>query len=248
MNELSNGLSIYVEDTDKTFHTLDDWGFALGNNNYISDPEMETNYIDVPYRDGLIDVSTAMTGRPVYKKRQLSFELGGKSERLFWDSLISRLRNNIHGRICQITLDNDPTHYWRGRVYLQNFDRFRELGTFTLNIPNAEPYKYNKLTSTDSWLWDPFNFLTDMITTANAWNISGSGTFSVPAGYMPTVPTFVVSNLVGSSISMTTGGQTYSLTSGSNKFPEVMVNGDNAVEFSFTGTAKVQIVYRGGSL
>lgn len=248
MSNLTYGISIYVEDTNKTYHTLDDWGFALGNNNYISDPEMETNYIDVPYRNGLIDASTALTGRPVYKKRKLSFNLGGERPRLSWDAVISRLRNNIHGRTCQLTLDNDPNYYWRGRVYLQDFDRFRGLGTFTLNVPNAEPYKYNKYSSTDPWLWDPFNFETDTITQQGAWTISGTGSHSVPAGHMPTCPTFIVSDLVGQSITMENNGNTYTLTTGSNKFPEVMVNGDTIETFDFTGTAKVQIVYRGGSL
>lgn len=249
MNELTNGISIYVEDTDKTYHTLNDWGFALGNNNYISNPEMETRYIDVPYRDGLIDASTAMTdGRPVYKKRQLAFSLGGVRERMAWDSVISNLRNRIHGRVCQLTLDNDPNFYWRGRVFLQDFDRSRGLGTFTLSVPNAEPYKYSKTTSSDPWLWDPFNFETDMITYTGAWDISGTGTFTVMSGFMPTCPTFVVSDLVGNSIAMAVNGQTFTLVSGSNKFPEVIVNGDEDVTFAFTGSAKVQIVYRTGSL
>ena len=164
MNELSNGISIYVEDTGKTYHTLNDWGFALGNNNYISEPEMETNYIDVPYRNGLIDASTAITGRPIYKKRQLSFALGGERPRMGWDAVISQIRNSIHGRTCRLTLDNDPNYYWRGRVFIQNFDRFRGLGTFNLNVPIAEPYKVSHYTSADPWLWDPFSFENGIIT------------------------------------------------------------------------------------
>lgn len=248
MNELSNGISIYVEDTNKTYHTLDDWEFALGNNNYISEPEMETNYIDVPYRNGLIDASTAITGRPIYKKRQLSFSLGGTRERMAWDSVISNIRNAIHGRTCRLTLDNDPSYFWRGRVFVQNFDRFRGLGTFVLSVPIAEPYKQSVRSSAEPWLWDPFNFLTDVITYQDAWNIVGSATIVVPWGWMPTVPTFVVSELTGPSISMTCNGVTYTLGSGSNKFPEILVGGDSDVSLAFSGTAKVQIVYRSGSL
>ena len=57
-DNLSIGISIIVEDTMQTYHTLEDWGLALGNNNYIGDPEMETTYITVPGRDGLIAGST----------------------------------------------------------------------------------------------------------------------------------------------------------------------------------------------
>ena len=43
MNELTYGIAIYVEDSGKTYHTLNDWDLALGNNNYIGDPEMPSD-------------------------------------------------------------------------------------------------------------------------------------------------------------------------------------------------------------
>lgn len=134
MNELTYGIAIYVEDSGKTYHTLNDWDLALGNNNYIGDPEMETTYIQVPGRSGLIDATEAISGRRIYKKRQLEFELGGIRDRLDWDSIISAFRNNVDGRVCRLTLDNDKSHYWRGRAYIKGFDRFRDLGTFTLAV------------------------------------------------------------------------------------------------------------------
>ena len=247
MNNLSIGITLYVEETGKTFHTLDDWQLALGNNNYIGEPEMETTYIQIPGRNGLIDASEAITGRRVFKKRPLAFELGGKNPRLNWDGIISKMRNEIHGRVCRITLDNDRAYYWRGRVFLEDFDRFRELGTFTLSVPNAEPYKYSLTTSAEPWLWDPFNFETGIITYIGAVTISGTETITIPAGYMPTSPEIVVSDLSGI-LTLDYGGQTYTLTTGTNKIPSILVGGDSDVDLTFTGDAKVQIVYRSGSL
>jgi len=247
MNNLSIGITLYVEETAKTFHTLDDWKLALGNNNYIGEPEMETTYIQIPGRNGLIDASEAITGRRVFKKRPLAFELGGKNPRLNWDGIISKMRNEIHGRVCRITLDNDRAYYWRGRVFLENFDRFRELGTFTLSVPNAEPYKYSLTTSAEPWLWDPFNFETGIITYIGAVTISGTRTITIPAGHMPTTPEIAVSDLSGT-LTLNYGGQTYTLTTGTNKIPSILVGGDSDVELTFTGDAKVQIVYRSGSL
>jgi len=247
MNNLSIGITLYVEETAKTFHTLDDWQLALGNNNYIGEPEMETTYIQIPGRNGLIDASEAITGRRVFKKRPLAFELGGKNPRLNWDGIISKMRNEIHGRVCRITLDNDRAYYWRGRVFLENFDRFRELGTFTLSVPNAEPYKYSLTSSAEPWLWDPFNFETGIITYIGAVTVSGTETITIPAGYMPTSPEIVVSDLSGT-LTLDYGGQTYTLTTGTNKIPSILVGGDADVALTFTGDAKVQIVYRSGSL
>lgn len=247
MNELTLGIKIYVEDTGKTFHTLNDWDYALGNNNYISEPEMETNYIDVPYRNGLIDASTVLTGRPIYKKRQLSFSLGGLHERNAWDSIMSNIRNNIHGRTCRLTLDNDPGFYWRGRVFVEKFDRSRKLGSFQLNVPQAEPYKYSINSSSEPWLWDPFNFETDMITYTGAYDVDGTETVTIYAGNMPVCPQIMVNDLVGT-LTVTVDGSSYPLTAGTNLVPEIIVGGDRDVELTFAGKAKVQIVYRNGSL
>lgn len=247
-NIMTNGITIYVEDTGKTYHTVDDWNLGLGNNNYIGDPEMETTYISIPGRDGLIDVSEAISGRRVYKKRELAFELGGIHPHWNWDATISGMRNNIEGRVCRLTLDNDAEYYWRGRVFIQGFDRFRSLGTFTLAVPNADPYKYDILSSTEPWLWDPFNFETGEIIQQEAHVIVGSDTITIPHGHMPITPDLVVSDKISGTFTVTFDGTTYELVTGSNKIPAIMVGGDDDVVLTFVGTATVQIVYRGGSL
>lgn len=248
MNELTYGISIYVEDSGKTYHTLDDWDLALGNNNYIGDPEMETTYIQVPGRTGLIDASEVISGRRIYKKRSLEFELGGIRDRLDWDGVISSFRNNIDGRICRLTLDNDKNYYWRGRTYIRGFDRFRDLGTFSLAVPTADPYKYSKTSSAEPWLWDPFNFETDMITYIGAITVIGSASVTIPHGHMATSPELVVSDMTSPSFTVTANGMTNPLTVGTNRVPSILVGGDADVELEFTGDAKVQIVYRSGSL
>lgn len=248
MNELTYGISIYVEDSGKTYHTLDDWDLALGNNNYIGDPEMETTYIQVPGRTGLIDATEVISGRRIYKKRSLEFELGGIRDRLDWDGVISSFRNNIDGRICRLTLDNDKNYYWRGRTYIRGFDRFRDLGTFSLAVPTADPYKYSKTSSAEPWLWDPFNFETDMITYIGAITVIGSASVIIPHGHMATSPELVVSDMTSPTFTVTANGMTYPLTVGTNRVPSILVGGDADVELEFTGDAKVQIVYRSGSL
>lgn len=248
MNELTNGATIIVISNDHEYHTLDDWGLAIGNTNYISEPEMETKYIDIPGRDGLLDVSETLSGRPIYKKREINIEVGGLRERKDWDAVISSMRNSIHGRDVKLIFDNDPSYYWKGRIFITNFERARRLGTFTLSIPEADPYKYNIQSSADPWLWDPFNFLTDSIHDYSSIQITGSGTVSIPSGFMPVTPTIMVSNILSTTFTVNYKGQTFSLISGSNYLPEIIVNAEDEVNLLFTGTAKVSIVYRGGSL
>ena len=248
MNALTYGISIYVEDSGKTYHTLNDWNLALGNNNYIGDPEMETTYIQVPGRNGLIDASEVISGRRIYTKRALSFELGGVNPRLNWDGIISGLRNNVNGRVCRLTIDNDTSYYWRGRVYINGFDRFRDLGTLKLDVPVADPYKYDVLSSADPWLWDPFNFETGVIIQQDAKVITGSGSITIPHGHMPTCPQFVVSSVISAPFTVVSEAKSYELTTGTNTIPAILVGGEDDVVLNFNGSATVQVVYRGGSL
>lgn len=248
MNELTYGVSIYVEENGNTYHTLDDWNLALGNNNYIGDPEMETTYIKVPGRTGLIDASEAISGRRVYQKRELEFELGGINNRLDWDGVISAFRNYIDGRICRLTIDNDKGYFWRGRVYVKGFDRFRDLGTFTLSVPTADPYKYSVTSSAEPWLWDPFNFNTDMVTYIGAVTVAGTASVTIPHGNMATTPEIVVSNKTSSTFTVEVDSVTYTLIAGTNKIPAILVGGADDVTLDFAGNATVQIVYRSGSL
>lgn len=244
MNELSNGILIEL-DNGKKYHTLDDWGLALGNNNYIAEPEQETWYINVPYKSGLIDLSESISGRRVFKQRGLAFSLGGKRQRHGWDTTISEMRNAIHGQKCKLTLDNDKEHYWVGRVYITEFDRFRDLGTFTLSVPQADPYKYNVLQSTDPWLWDPFNFQTGVIQSIGEITVNGTKNLTIPYGYMLIAPTFVCTNV--NNLTVTQNGRVYNLNNGSNRFPSLLVNGDETT-LTFNGIGNVTVVYRGGSL
>ena len=70
----------------------------------------------------------------------------------------------------------------------------------------------------------------------------------IPNGHMPTVPNFVVSDLVSEYIGLSVGGFTYKLYQGTNTIPEIIVGGFADVTLTFTGNGKVQCVYRSGSL
>lgn len=243
---LFNGCKFTVESTGDEFHTYEDWNLYITNTNCIGNPEQYTNYVEIPGRDGRLDMSEALTGRPVYLGRKLTIELSGARPKIMWDATVAYFRNKIDGRICHITFDNDVSYFWRGRVHIEDFESAMTLGKFTVKV-DAEPFKYSISQSSDPWIWDTFNFETDMITTVDAWDISGSATYTIPAGHMATSPVFMVSDIVGT-LTLAVDGITHNLISGSNRFPEVVVNGDTDTILSFSGTGKVQIVYRTGSL
>lgn len=246
--DLFNGVEITIEGTATKYHSYDDWDLYVTNTDYIKEPKQNTNYVAVPGRDGLLDLSDVVAGRPTYSGREIKIVLAGHRNKRLWDDVISTFRNHINGKICRLVFDNDVTHFWRGRIDIKDFKSALNYGTFTIDIPNADPYKYDVASSADPWLWDPFNFETGVIIQTHSTDIVGSGTITVPHGKMPTCPTIVVSNKVSGTFSLVYDGISYPLNVGNNKIPCVMVGGDQSVSLDFVGTATVQIVYRGGSL
>lgn len=132
-----------------TMNSLTDYGLAVGNTNYIGEPTMEEFYVDVP-GGGVIDLSDALTGRPVFKQRTISIEVGAMRYKDDWDREMSIFRNRYDGKVCKITFDNDQEWYWEGRVRITNFERTKSLGTFTI-VMTANPYKQKVIPIIDSY-------------------------------------------------------------------------------------------------
>ena len=248
-NAISNGATIIIASTGATYHTLNDWGLAIGNNNYIGDPVQHTDFITIKGRNGLLDISDALTGRPTYASREIAVNLGGMRSARAWDAIISDFRNHVEGKIIKLIFDNDPSYYWYGRCHIEGFDHMKSLGTFTLTIPNADPYKYNVQEFNEDWLWDSFNFETDYITEATEYTINGRLEVTLPAGSMPVSPTIIVTQ-INTFLKVQKYGEDriIDLTSGENKVYAITVNDEQESTLIFTGSGKLSINYRGGSL
>ena len=246
--DLFNGAKIQIEGTNISYHTFDDWGLYITNTDCIGAPVQYTKYIEIPGRNGLLDLSETISGRQIYTSRPIKINLSGARDKTTWDAALSILRNRVNGKVCRIIFDNDPAYYWHGRIDIKDFSSVLDLGSLTIDIPSADPYKYSIASSSEPWLWDPFNFETDVITYIGAITVVGSETVTIPYGHMATCPELVVSDKTSATFTVTVDGVTYSLSVGTNKIPSIMVGGDTDVEMTFTGDAKVQIVYRSGSL
>lgn len=246
-NVLTIAATITVVNTGKIINTLSDWKCAIGNNDYIGEPDVETYYIDVPGADGFLDGSEAISGRTVYKSREIDVLLGGKKPREDWDSFISKIRSQIHGKNVRITFSNDPAYFWTGRAYITEFDRTREIGQFHLKIPQADPYRYFLADSTEEWLWDTLDFENGVIENGSEITISGTGSYTIAAGDIAVVPILNVKSIGTGGLKVTGCGETYTLTLGRNRFPDFVVY-EKDVTLKFSGSGTLDIVYRRGSL
>lgn len=243
---LTLGATITVVKTGEEYRTLEDWGLAIGNNDYIGEPEIETSYVYIPGRSGFLDLSEVVGGRPIYSRREIKIKLAGKRERMRWDNDISSIRNKIHGQIVNIVFDNDQNWYWTGRAEVIGFDRFRELGEFEIRLENASPFKWAVADSQDNWLWDPFDFEDGVIPGMTSIDVDNE-TLNIPVGDLPINPIIIVNSLTSTTLQVAWDGNSETIThTGSYRFPNMWLYDNEAV--TFTGQANITIKYRSASL
>ena len=114
----------------------------------LSNPEQQTNFIEVPgRRGGLLDLSTALTdGEPVYNSRTLkaTFE-SSEGTRLEREARINTMLNTLDGYSMKIILPDDSTHYMVGRVTVKkNYNDDAHAAVEVSAV--CEPWRYNNTT------------------------------------------------------------------------------------------------------
>lgn len=121
-------------------HTYFDWGLMLTKAPEISSPEPKTHYVDIPGAHGAMDLTEALTGKVQYKNRKLSLEFTIRADRESWSALYSEILAELHGQLKEITLDDDPSHHYKGRVTVGDPVRENEHVTVKMTA-EVEPFK-----------------------------------------------------------------------------------------------------------
>ena len=148
--------------TGGSWNTRDDWGLALMTQPVFSLPPVKTHLIDLPGGNGVIDLTTAITGYPVYGNREGSFEFVAKGAQAQWQARLSQIAGLLHGQRVRIMLDDDPGWYREGRLSLNIGACVPQYGTVVIDY-SMEPYKWAERTTDEPWLWDPFSFVDGVI-------------------------------------------------------------------------------------
>ena len=223
-------MSIYLGATINTEHTLRDWKAAITNADIISVPEANTVILEVPGRNGNLDLSEALTGDVTYRNREIKLELASSVNLQTWYEKCLHIFNTYHGKTVTVTFDDDPDHYYTGRASVSDPQRVRNGGSFVFTV-NAEPFRYD--------VNETMVFLT---ASSGATSVTGTITNS---GRMPVCPTITTTK----ACQMVTGGITYSLLQGTQTIPAfILPQGDTTVQIQINGGGTVSFTFREGWL
>jgi hypothetical protein len=233
------------EDNGEKFSTLDN-GMILSDMS-IGDPAARTHGVTIPGKDGVLDLTEALGGI-YYENRtvELDFRIIDYTEKLF-HLTSSKMRNALDGRKMKIILGDDPDHYWMGRCAV-DVDRSGRYVSIVKVTVDADPYKYNVLSSYDPWEWDRFSFVDGVITQEADVTLTGS----VKTVKLPVDPTrcklVLWLNTGTAKARLSTDATWHTLASGSNSFPEIRLSNISESTLYLDGTGSVGIAYRIGSL
>lgn len=224
-------------------HSFRDFGLYPKSKMIVDPPEVREVYIEIAGADGDLDITEALIGRANYESREGKFEFT-VVDREKWDYIYSNIMNTIHGRKMRVVLDDDPHYYYYGRVKIDSFNTKKHTGTITVE-GYFEPYKKSLIANSEEWLWDPFNFETDVA--RDYENIFAPldeyVTVTVVGSRMPVTPVFNAEY----PMYMRFNGASYSLQAGRNRIPSIILE-DREYEFEFAGYSHISIEFEVGSL
>lgn len=221
----------------KDFYT--EFGCILASKT-ISAPKTQTKQVKVPLRDGTIDLTDALTDEAKFENRKIEIEFLCLTNQT--QAVVSRVENFCHGRKMQVIFDDDAAFYYYGLVSVDKPKTLRHGVSFTVTV-DAEPYKYDILSSAVDWEWDVFDFEEGIINETGALVVNGTRDVSLIIRRMRVFPEFIVS----APMTMTYDGVTYNLKAGTQKLYRVFFKeGENNLRF--TGNGTVSINYVGGQL
>lgn len=224
-------------------NTWDDWHLIPATRPLFNPPTVKTNYVDIPGGDGVIDLTTALAGRPVFSNRTGSWTFYVENGFKSWTALYSEIMVYLHGQKMRAVLEDDPDYYYEGRFSVNAWKSEKSWSQIVIDY-NVGPYKKTVNTTGEDWLWDPFNFETGVIRRYKDLPVKGTLDVTVVGNVMPSVPTIIVS---ASGFTVGFNGRTYSLTRGTNVIDDiVIVSGENVL--IFTGNGTVTVEHNGGTL
>ena len=209
----------------------------------VQPPEVRETYIDIAGKDGELDLSEVLTGYPTFGNRDAKFEFT-VIDRNRWDYVYTRLMSEIHGRKLYVIIDEDSKYYYTGRVKVNSFKSKKNTATIVVD-GYLDPYKVSLAATSERWLWDPFNFETDIARDYSDLVVDGSSTYTIIGSRMPVRPQFKAS---ASGMTVSIGGTSYNLStsySTPTNFPALR---DGEYQMTFSGNGTVSIRFAIGSL
>lgn len=130
---------IYINDTD----LQSEYGLLLANKE-ISVPERQLLTLEIPGRDGLLDITDQLYSEPKYRNRTIEVQfmnLRNVGNSMTWPELLTAISTEYHGELVQIQFSSDMDYYYVGRCSIE-FEEHGGNRGIAMKF-DCDPYKYS---------------------------------------------------------------------------------------------------------
>lgn len=215
-------------------HTQKDLGMYLFSKS-IGSPEVKSNKVDLVGADGSIDLTSAISDKPLYKNRKLSFTFGVLNPKTSWAKKYSDVLNKIHGRNMRVILDDDKSYYYTGLISVNEWKSDKTHGEIVVDC-DVEPYKKKLSASDEPWLWDTFSFI-DGIAQSSDYDVHIMRDVLILVQGSEVIPEFISD----SNMQIVYDGKSYQIGAETKKFYDLRLQaGLNSLRFMGNGNIKVR--------
>lgn len=233
-----------------THHSHKVFGLLRTARTVISPPEEKKHIVDNPGGNGNIDLSTSLTGVPLYHNRTITESFIIPFVRNKSEKILSKIYQLLDGQLTRIVFDSEPDYYWLGKPMVSGVDKSNETHMVLNIVSDVEPFKYERFSSTEDWEWDSFNFETGIIRDYRDIYVGGELAVEIIGTKMPVSPVFRTSEVLQDMLveyydpllDRTVEASLLDTTT-----PDIIIR-EGAQKLKFTGTGYVTIEYRGGIL
>ena len=224
-------------------NTWSTWHLIPTSKPAIAAPGVTTKFVEIPGADGMLDLTTYLTGRPTFGQRQGNITFISANPGPANEIIHSQMVELFHGKRLKMRLMQDPSYYYEGRFSVGPIESGSNYSSITLTY-QLDTYKL-KINQEGSHgvIWDTFNFETDYDYSVIMSEGVTAGTYYINAGDYAFVP---VITYVSGSGTASFGGKTVTMSSAGTATLGPADIGLNTL--IVTGTLKVNITWRGGSL
>ena len=225
-------------------NTWDDWHLVPSSRPVIAPPDVKSKTVDIPGADGELNLTELLNGRPTYQNRTGSIEFIVVNDYWDWDVAYSTIMNYLQGKSMKMVLEDDPAYYYEGRFAVSEWRSDKSWSLITIDY-NVYPYKKDLSATDEDWLWDSFDFETQIIQNGmKNLTVDGVLTVTVEGSPQPVAPVITVSGPMTLSFN---GIEKSMDKAGDYKYGDILFReGTNRI--TFRGNGNVTISYRGGRL
>lgn len=204
-------------------HSIIDWDLLMVSKS-IPLPEPKTISVDIPGRDGKIDLSNAF-GEIKYENRTLTFDFDIFSNPSDWWKLREKIAQTLYDKKIKIILDQDSNYYYLGRCKITSFTTTFTVAHISIEC-DCEPFKY-KLTETSI-----------------SNNLVAGETYTFSNLDKSVIPIFELSD----EATVEFEGNSYSLSAGTHKVLDIIFKRGNNYIKIISGTGTMKLTYQEATL